>query len=123
LKQQSPGVKVVVSYADTEQGHLGKIYQAANWMYVGKVLENDRSAFIVHGRKMHPRSVGARGWTQSLKWLQEHIDPNASKVFSTGKHKYIWFFDQELKRKFAPLKMPYPKQLVTNPPNVRQPAA
>ena len=34
LKRQSPGVRVVISYADSDQGHLGVIYQASNWLYV-----------------------------------------------------------------------------------------
>ena len=108
LHKQSPGIKVVVSYADTEQGHLGKIYQASNWLYVGPIQEGMQSAFIIHGRKMHPRTAGAKGWIQSLPWLKEHIDPNASLVRSTGKHKYLWFFDDELRKRFEPLKKKYP---------------
>ncbi len=35
LKRHCPGLKVIVSYADTKEGHLGTIYQATNWLFVG----------------------------------------------------------------------------------------
>jgi hypothetical protein len=110
LKKQSPGVRVVVSYADSDQGHLGIIYQASGWLYIGHVQEGEQCAFMVHGRRMHPRSVGARGWVQSLEWLQEHIDPLASRVRTLGKEKYIWCFDGSLKRNFEDISRPYPKR-------------
>jgi len=109
LKRQSPGLKVVVSYADTEQDHLGVVYQASNWLYVGPIQEGIKVAFVVRGKRMHPRSVGAKGWVQSLKWLKAHIDPNATQESTTGKHKYLWIFDSELQRKYAPDRKPYPK--------------
>ena len=33
LKKKSPGVRLVVSYADPNHGHHGGIYQAGNWIY------------------------------------------------------------------------------------------
>ena len=35
LRRQSPGLRLVVSYADTKEGHLGIIYQATNWLFLG----------------------------------------------------------------------------------------
>ena len=35
LHKDAPNVRLVVSFADQEQGHLGTIYQASNWMYTG----------------------------------------------------------------------------------------
>lgn len=120
LKRQSPGLKVVVSYADTEQEHVGIVYQASNWLYVGHIQEGKKIAFVVRGKKMHPRSVGARGWVQSLKWLKIHIDPNASQVSTTGKHKYIWFYDELLKQKYEPDRKPYPKSCAASIPAKHQ---
>lgn len=59
LHHDAPQLKMVVSYADADQHHVGTIYQATNWIYLGRVNENDRSAFIIHGKKVHPRTVGA----------------------------------------------------------------
>ena len=35
LKENASEIKVLVSYSDPEQGHLGIIYQATNWIYQG----------------------------------------------------------------------------------------
>ncbi len=108
LKTRCPGIKVVVSYADLDRGHLGVIYQAANWIYVGRMNDGECCAFLLNGRRMHKRSVGSRGWIQSLPWLREHIDPEASQVMTDGKHKYLWFFDDVIKRRYQ--SQPYPKR-------------
>ena len=36
LKREMPGIRLLVSYADLNKGHEGKIYQASNWVFVGK---------------------------------------------------------------------------------------
>ena len=36
LKKQSPGLRLIASYADPREGHNGSIYQAMNWIYAGK---------------------------------------------------------------------------------------
>ena len=35
-QREMPGIRLLVSYADLNQGHEGKIYQASNWVFVGK---------------------------------------------------------------------------------------
>src|SRR5688572_27900813 len=35
LRETSPGLRVIVSFADTAQDHHGGIYQADNWIYLG----------------------------------------------------------------------------------------
>ena len=34
LKREMSGIRLLVSYADSNQGHEGKIYQASNWIFV-----------------------------------------------------------------------------------------
>ena len=36
LKTQSPDLGCIVSFADPSEGHLGTIYQAGNWLYLGQ---------------------------------------------------------------------------------------
>lgn len=57
LHKDCPLCRLVVSFADCDQNHLGTIYQATNWIYEGNMNEGARGAFIVHGKKMHPKSV------------------------------------------------------------------
>lgn len=111
LKRQSPGLRLVISYADCDQGHHGGIYAAGGWTYLGKVqLGGGTPKYRIHGKVMHGRSVGARGWKQQLPWLREHVDPAAEKVFTDGKHKYAMPLDADMRAVVARLHQPYPKR-------------
>lgn len=110
LHRLSPITRLVVSYADLDQGHTGTIYQATNWIYEGVKNQGARGAFIVHGQRMHPKSVYAHGWKQSESWLRENIDPDAVLVRTAGKHKYIYCFDRKLAKQLRKSAKPYPKK-------------
>lgn len=112
LHNDAPQVKIVVSYADVDQNHNGIIYQATNWIYLGKNGEGDRSAFIINGKKTHPRTIGSAGGVQSLEWIKKHLDPNAKEFFTKGKHKYIFIFNKRLRKKYLQQAKPYPKSEV-----------
>lgn len=110
LHRQAPIVRLVVSYADADQEHIGTIYQATNWIYEGLKNQGDRAAFIIHGQRTHPKTVYSRGWRQSLPWLRANIDPEASLVRTKGKHKYLFCFDRKMKKKLLKTAKPYPKK-------------
>lgn len=110
LRQMNPILKIVVSYADLDQDHAGTIYQATNWIYLGRVNEGNRGAFIINGKKTHPRSVGAMGGVQSIQWVREHLDPNAVEFFTKGKHKYIFVYDKRMRKEYQKMHQPYPKK-------------
>lgn len=111
LHRQDPLVKIVVSYADIDQNHFGTIYQATNWIYLGKCEEGSIGAFIVNGKKIHRRSIGAMGVKQNINAVREQLDPNAREFRSLGKHKYIYCFDKGLRRKYQKIAVPYPKKV------------
>ena len=54
LKRQSPGLRLVVSYADLGQDHIGTIYQAGGWFYLGY---SEQGYLRIHGQVVHPRTV------------------------------------------------------------------
>lgn len=110
LHKDDPICKLVVSYADCDQNHYGTIYQATNWIYLGKTNEGLRSAFIINGKKIHPRSVGAKGGVQSIEWIKANWDKNAKEFITEGKHKYIYPFDKKLKKEWINKAQPYPKK-------------
>lgn len=110
LHRINPVCKMIVSYADCDQDHAGTIYQATNWLYLGKMNEGSRGAFMIHGKKTHPRSVGAMGGVQSLEWVKTHLDPNATEFRTKGKHKYIFVFDKRLRKEWQKQALPYPKK-------------
>jgi len=94
LRQQSPGIRLVISYADPEQNHYGGIYQAMGWAYVG----TSRPQSSVQG--MHKRTATSKyGTTRGLP--RTHV---------TSKHKYAMPLDAEMRAQIEPLRKPYPKR-------------
>jgi hypothetical protein len=50
LKHDDPNVMVVLTYADEKEGHLGKVYQATNAIYLGKIYNNlHKYVYILRG--------------------------------------------------------------------------
>lgn len=109
LKRDMPGVRLIVSFADPSEGHHGGIYQAGGWVYAGK--SPDARFFVVRGEEMHPRTVGSSGWVQSEKWLIANVDRNARAVVKPGKHRYLMPLDDKMRKRIAPLALPYPKRV------------
>jgi len=102
LKKNSPGLKMIISFADPEQGHHGGIYQATNWIYSGMTTAADE--YIVNGKRMHGRSMRAA--------YGSHIGKNfIKKVLGSSKYRYLMPLDKEMSAKIAPLAKPYPKRV------------
>ena len=98
LKVQSPKLKLIVSYADPEQGHHGGIYQAGNWIYDGE--QSSQTEYFLNGKQTHGRSViASRGTVKGLR-----------KIKVRGKHRYLMPLDNEMRKQIIPLAKPYPKR-------------
>lgn len=110
LAKEAPWVDLIVSYADLDQEHVGILYQATNWIYQGLTNANQRGAFIIHGKKYHPKSVHSKGWKQSVLWLRENVDPDAHEFITKGKHKYLYPMTKQMRKRVQILSVPYPKR-------------
>jgi hypothetical protein len=78
LAKSNPGLKVVVSFADDGQGHIGGIYQGGNWVYTGAAY---KIYYRINGKVVHPRTVARHGpLSQSIHWIRLHLDPSAVLV-------------------------------------------
>jgi hypothetical protein len=110
LKRDQPTVRLIVSYADERQGHLGKVYQAGNWVYTGLAIGAEQR-WIINGQEMHPRSVVAKFGTQATDWIRENVDPAAHKVKLQPKHRYVYPLDKAMRRQVNKLAIPYPRGL------------
>lgn len=81
--RQLPKPSVVVSYADTAQGHVGYIYQATNFIYTGqtdsdrKTPRGDRVSGIGHSRHDGRMADGT-------------VDKSLSIVRRLPKHRYVF---------------------------------
>jgi len=110
IKKDLPLCKIIVSYADADENHFGIIYQATNWIYTGHNKPTGRSAFIINGKKTHPKSLYSKGIKQSISEVRKYLDSNATEFISEGKRKYIYPLDKTLIEMCNELKKPYPKK-------------
>lgn len=103
------GKEIIVSFADTQQNHLGIVYQATNWLYTG--LSAKRTDWVVEGIEKH-------GHTWADKYTAEEMRNQFGERFKlvprSRKHRYIFINAKGKRRKelLALLKYkiePYPK--------------
>jgi hypothetical protein len=57
LKREMPGIRLLVSYADLNEGHEGRIYQASNWVFVGKT--GFEAGIMLKGKLTHRRTINS----------------------------------------------------------------
>ena len=110
LKKQTPGLRLIVSFADPSEGHHGGIYQAGNWIYSGKSAPS--TEYISQdGKRWHARMVKSKGWTVVHGIKRKTLTPEqCTKVEKPGKHRYLMPLDAEMKLKILPLSKPYPRR-------------
>jgi len=98
LQRNSPGLRLIISYADPLKGHHGGIYQGGGWIYCGA---SQAQREVMHaGLVMHKRTANALFGT--IKGMMK------SPVM--WKHKYLMPLDAEMRKQIMPLAKPYPKR-------------
>jgi hypothetical protein len=102
FKKRTPGMRLIISFADPSQNHHGGIYQATNWIYTGK--SNDAKFGVLNGKEIHPRTISEMSLNQKklLNW-----------VLKPGKHRYLMPLDDKMHRQVNHLKQPYPKRVTS----------
>lgn len=108
LRRTYPALRLVVSFADPEQGHHGGIYQAGGWIYTGTM--DEARYFKINGKTVHPRTIGAKGIIQSIDAVRAALDPFATVIVKAGKHRYLMPLDDAMRERCAPLAQPYPRR-------------
>lgn len=110
LRDNSPGLRLIVSFADPSHGHHGGIYQAGGWIYTGK--QQDSVEWLApDGKVWHGRMVKTKGWTTCHGVRRKTWRPDqCTKVIKPGKHRYLMPLDAEMRAKILPLAQPYPKR-------------
>jgi hypothetical protein len=102
LHKDDPIVKIVVSYADHRQKHLGTIYQATNWIYLGKTITSD-TQYYFKGKWTHERTINAQKNRDELKRM-------LPKRKNSNKFKYVFCFNKKERKQYLKLSLPYPKE-------------
>lgn len=108
LHRQSPGLRLIVSFADPEQGHHGGIYQAGGWIYAG--TSKPQSELVIDGRDVHKRTANALWGTASPERLREILGRPVDYSPVKYKHTYLLPLDPEMRTRVAPLAQTYPKR-------------
>lgn len=77
--------EIIVSYAEINQGHLGIVYQATNWLYTG--LSAKRTNWTVSGIDLHCQTLADK---YTSKEIRELYGDRFSLVDRPRKHRYIY---------------------------------
>lgn len=103
--------EIIVSFAEIQQGHVGTVYQATNFLYCGlsakfkdpkvKGLEHQHHATYAHGMTM-------------AEVKQKYGEENVYYVDRPRKHRYIYFNADKRRKKYLLKALrykiePYPK--------------
>ena len=102
VKSQSPKLRLLVSYADPFHNHNGVIYQAMNWIYIGK------------SSSMKQYKFGDSWRNDSSLFRMFRDNPRLKNGCETRvlppKYKYLYPLDKAMRRQILPLSKPYPKK-------------
>lgn len=80
---KTKGIKKVLSYSDPNKGHLGTIYKASNFQYVGKSIGNNPQILRYNGKDIHMRQVYQKtkyGYVKSALHYQNLIRSGEAKL-------------------------------------------
>jgi hypothetical protein len=95
VRRQNPDLSAVLSFADPVQKHVGRIYQATGWLYLGRSTPNRE--YRIGGRWRHVRGA----------W--HHPDrPNAPTRIVEPKYRYGYPFTRPARRRFEAAAEPPP---------------
>ena len=124
MKENAPKIKMLLSYADPEQLHLGGIYQATNWLYQDcrdiQLMPNYSVSLSDSPYDwIHSRTVFSKWGSHNVEHLKKEIGKQNKSCFwrktEAPKHRYIQILGQNKSEKRKLSKMlkhktsPYPK--------------
>jgi hypothetical protein len=103
-----PSPLVVISYADTSQGHHGYIYQATNFVYTG--LSAKRTDWSIKGLEhLHGATIAdlSRGKKNRAEWMREKYGDDFYLKDRPRKHRYFMFLGNRNQVKRMKKMLPY----------------
>jgi hypothetical protein len=93
---------VVVSFADTEQGHVGYVYQACNFMYTG--LSAKRTDWKIKGKEhLHGQTIADefRGIENRAEAIRQKYGDDFYLKERSRKHRYVYIVGSKTFKKKA----------------------
>lgn len=119
LLPKDTSAKLVLAYSDTDAGEIGTIYQACNWVCIGRgasvaqfVAPNGRiyDQKIVYDIRRKKGTIGRVSWTDQRDAL---LDAGWKQQMSNPKWRYVYVLDRSDKRLVDLVeskRVPYPKR-------------
>lgn len=104
LRKQSPGLRLLVSYADPMQEHHGGIYQGAGWIYTGGT--GGDTEYFIDGRWRKARNFRSSDFSKYNGMDYRRLPTRKTP----GKHRYLYPLDAAMREQIKPLAKPYPKR-------------
>jgi len=103
------GKEIVVSFAEIQQGHVGIVYQATNWIYTG--LSAKRTNWTIDGMSKHCQTLADK---YTAAEIRAEFGDRFSLQDRPRKHRYVFINAKGRRRAeiFASLRYrpePYPK--------------
>ena len=109
-----PKETIVVSYADTSMGHIGYVYQAANFIYTG--ISPKQKYYRLKNLSSNTRIGLYRRRERMAKTeiIKEYGEDMVEEYFSTNKHRYVYFigsagWKNKMRKKLNYKEQPHPK--------------
>lgn len=110
LTKKEKGLRLIVSFADENENHLGIIYQASNWFYLGRSKSTPKY-LTPDGRILHQRQVSVRGYKPQYGEMRKVPKPSDCKIIpQRDKYRYVLPLDRAMRKQIEPLAQPYPKR-------------
>lgn len=109
FKEQNPGMRAVVSFADPKEGHHGGIYQAGNWIYTGQ--SGQVTEYFVGGRWRHKKGVWNKLVAEKRQGKNLPVVEGGEPIpwrDMPGKFRYIYPLDKAMRRKVIKLALDFP---------------
>ena len=111
-----PKSKIIVSFADIDQGHSGYVYQATNFIYCG--LSAKRTDWKVKGREnLHGQTIADefRGVKNRAQAMRDKYGDDFYLAPRSRKHRYIFIvgsksYKKKVIKDLKYLILPYPKE-------------
>lgn len=109
------GGKLAIAYSDTDAGEIGTIYQACNWVCVGKG-SSTRQWVAPNGRVLDmklPYDLAVRKGGRRRDWAARLLDAGWREQESNPKHRYVYVLDRRdraLVERVERARQPYPKR-------------
>jgi len=95
--------EIIVSYAEIQQGHLGIVYQATNWIYTG--LSAKRTNWTIEGINKHCQTIADK---YTAVEIRAKYGNKFSLVDRPRKHRYVYFNCKSKRKKELLGKLKYP---------------